>query len=590
MIWEMFNWRYLLPRFIVVGIVLLAVWLGLEPALKAFFVGVGERIVGAKVDINEVDASLANCDLTVRGVQIAHPNHQYLNLLECETASFNMSTTGLLQRRLIVREAQLSGVRFNTPRTKSGEVDLPPLLTGGLPDEFDTKLAKLGGRALREFTSVIEQDLRNDLVSIQLCQELGARWPADVDRLVERADALRKEIETFRQSIDPSVKNVAGVAESFPDKLAELERLRKETNRLRYDLGDLAEQIGRDRDAIAIARRHDEEVIKRKLKLRDLDSQSVSEYLLGEELSGQTCELIRWIKLARRYWPREVELPESERSNGEDITFPGLTPHPKAFVEKLRLDGTFRNGERDVAWKGEILNLTTDPAASGKPMIIRAQTQGARALVMEATLDRTGSVPRDRVVISFPHLAHPQRSFGREDQLAIVIAPGNSQVWAELNLIGDDLTGRILVQQLEVQLAAQLPPRYGPQVSQRISTALQNINTLQAEVLVNGSLDKPTWQLRSNLGPQVATGLTSALQAELASRQVQIGRTLDKYLVDQQVEFERIVAIKRQAALAKLDLNAHEVEDLKELVAGSIRIPGIGRLEDLQLKNPFMRR
>lgn len=593
MIARMIQWRYLLPRLIVASIVSLVVWLGLEPALKAFMVGVGERIMLAKVDIEKVDASLTKCDLSVHGVQIAHPNHPHLNLIECDTASFDVATSSILQRRLLVRDAHLSGVRFNTPRGKSGEVELPPLVTGHLPDEFDTKLAKLGGRALREFAAVVEQDLRDDLVSIQLCQELGARWPADLEKMVAQADSLRKQIDDFRKSIDPSVKNVAGMAESFPDKIAEVERLRRETNKLRFELGDIAEQMARDRDAIAIARKHDEEVIKRKLKLRDLDPQAVSEYLLGEELSNQTCELVRWIKLARRYWPREVELPESERSNGEDITFPGLRPHPKALVEKLRMDGTFRRGDRDVAWRGEIFNLTTDPSVTGKPMVIRAQTQGSRALILEATLDRTGKEPRDRIVISFPQLMQPQRTLGRVDQLAVSVAPGQSQVWAELSLVGEELTGRVVVLQNDLHLTAQLPERFGTKITQRVATALDDVRSLQAEVRLTGTLDKPSWQLRSNLGPQVSTGLTTALRAELDERQVQLASMLDQFLLDQQAAFDKLVSAKQQEVLAKLDLNTHEVDDLKQVVAGRVRLPSlglpnIGKLEDL--KNPFMRR
>lgn len=589
MILRLLNWRYLAPRLAIMAIATLVIWFGFEPLLHQFMVGVGQRIVRAKIDIDGVDVSLRGCDLKLHHVQVANPQSPSRNLLECDEASFDLDSVSLLQRRLMVHEARMSGVRFNTPRTTSGKVDLPALLPSDLRDDLEAQLAQLSSSALTQFVEIIEQDLKDELVSLRLAEELAARWPVEYEQLLEQATTLRKEAQELQQRLHESARDPALAASTFPDRVREVEELRRKLTRMQYDLGDIREQIDRDRQAIEIARRYDEQTIRKKLALAELNPQELSEYLLGEELSQQTSELLYWIRLARRWWPSEVDLPEAERSSGEDIVFPGLKPLPKALVEKMQLDGVFTRGNREIAWRGEIQNLTCDPAALGKPMIIRAETFGDRPLVMRATLDRTGEVPRDSITINLPKYPVPSRTLGDAERLALGVSSGHLQIWAQLDLVGEQLSGRVLVQQADLKLSPALPPKLATNLGPRFESVVKDVNKLQTEVLLTGTLDTPHWKLKSNLGPQLASGLSGALSAELAEREKALAATLEQYLLAQQTKLDELLAAQQQKVLAQLHLGLADVDTLKRRVAGRVQVPGT-RLEDLPINNPFLRR
>lgn len=588
MITHLVNWRFLLPRVVIVVVAFIVISFAIEPVLHGFFTKFGERIIRAKIDIKHVDVSLTNADLAIRGVQVANPRSLDRNLIECESATFDIVTSSVLQRRLRVREASLKGVRFNTPRTKSGKVDLPPIHVD--IDNLDADLSQLSTNALRQFARIIALDLQNELVSVQLLKELSARWPDELRQLEGKVTAYIEQVQALSQSLEGSLKNPLGSAVAYPQKLEEVERLRREYYHLKDELDRIVEQAARDQDAVAIARRHDEGIIRRKLALRELNAQELSEYLLGEELNEQTRSMLRWIKLARRYWPSDVELPSAERYSGEDIIFPGLKPLPCALVDRMRLDGTIANGNTVVAWRGEVRNLTTDPGIVGQPMVIRAETQGKQPLLIEATLDRTTSVARDHVVLSLPKLQQPARTLGNPEQLAVAMAPGEMLLWAELHLEGEKLTGRMLVQQKNLQLTTRLPPQYGERIALRVQSAASTVDSLQAQVLLAGTLDKPTWKLQSNLGPQLASGLTGALRAELESRQQEISATLDQYLAAEQAKLADCMQAEQNRVTEKLALSSQEMEGLKRVVAGRLKLPGGGRLDDLPFHNPFTRR
>jgi uncharacterized protein (TIGR03545 family) len=592
MILRMLNWRYLTLRVAILALAMLVAWFGFEPLLHHFLVGVGQRIVRAKIDIDEVQASLSRCDLKLHHVQVANPRSPSRNLVECDEASFDVDSWALFARRLVVHNARLSGVRFNTQRTTSGEVDLPKLLPTDLRDELESQLAQLSSAALKQFVQIIEQDLKDDLVSIQLAEELAARWPAEYRRMLAEAEALRIQAHELQARLTESTRDPSLAASSFPQRVREVEDLRRELNRLQSDLGDVRDQISRDREAVEFARRHDEQTIRKKLSLTQLDPQELSEYLLGEELSDKTSEILYWIRLARRFWPRDVELPAAERSSGEDILFPGLTPRPNALVEKMQLDGVFMRGTREIAWRGEIQNLTCDPVAHGQPMVIRAETFGDRPLTLQASLDRTGKVPRDAVVISIPKYPLPARTLGDPERLALGASAGNLQIWAQLELVGDQLTGRVLLQQPELHLTPALPAKLAGNLGPRFERVVGDVRQLQAEVLLSGTLDEPAWTLHSNLGPQLATGLSAALAAELAEREQALATALQTYLAAQQTRLDERLAVEQQKVLDQLHLGLADIDTLKRRVAGRVPLPG-GKgvnVEDLPVLNPFLRR
>jgi uncharacterized protein (TIGR03545 family) len=489
-----------------------------------------------------------------------------------------------------VREARLSGVRFNTRRSKSGKVDATTLTGVDFDDDLDTQLKSLSNTALRHFARIIAQDLKDELISIQLSQQLAARWPEEYRKLQERAEQFAQRVAQIQTEIENLNDNRPGIATSFPERVAEVERLKQEVLALGKEMDRITEQALRDRDAIAIAQRYDQETIRRKLTLRPLDPQELSEYLLGEELAEKTREMVGWIKLARRYWPSDLDLPEAERSRGEDIVLPGIKPLPRAIVEKLHLDGTIQNGNQSVAWRGEILHLTTEPALTGQPMQIRAETLGDSPLRIHAILDRTTNVARDRIVLSLPALEQPQRTLGNPEQLAVAIAPGKVQLWAELNLEGEKLSGRMLLQQPDPQLTTQLAPKLGARLAGRSQSATSHVQKLQAEVKLSGTLDKPSWELQSNLGPQLASTLHEALQAELDVRCLELTETLDNYLASEQEKLTQLLAAEQQKVTDKIAAGTLEIEGLRRQVAGRIKLPGLGGRDDLPFSNPFTRR
>jgi uncharacterized protein (TIGR03545 family) len=109
-----------------VAAVLLSAFLGIfkDPMLKWGFKKAARAAAGAKVDIGSVKTSLLHGRLVLSRVAIADKTEPMKNLVSFDTAQFQFSPSAALRAKIVFPEASVTGLRFGTPRKKSG------LLTG----------------------------------------------------------------------------------------------------------------------------------------------------------------------------------------------------------------------------------------------------------------------------------------------------------------------------------------------------------------------------------------------------------------------------------------------------------------------------
>ena len=105
-------------------VVLVAVgWLLLaDRIVKNALQSAGTRVVGAQVDIRKADLSLFPAGLTLIGLQVTNPQQPMQNAVEAERIAMSLDAPAMLQRKILIEELTLEGVRLNTPRKSSGAV------------------------------------------------------------------------------------------------------------------------------------------------------------------------------------------------------------------------------------------------------------------------------------------------------------------------------------------------------------------------------------------------------------------------------------------------------------------------------------
>lgn len=572
----MIRWGYLIPRLILVAALAAFLGFGLAPLLRWSIVTYGSKALGARIDIETLGLSLARADLELGGVQVANPASPAKNLFRATRVQLDLDRDALLQKRLVVRDGRISGLRLDDVRSSSGA--LAESGSEDLWEGFDE--AAFRKQWLTPIAGRLREELESELMTPGLCRELMDHWPneyrrmeAEIDTLKDRVADLKELVREIRES--RAIPN----PERIQQTAAEIAQTRSDLERMPGDMRRMGEQVQQDAKAMQEAKDHDVAYLRSKLTLESLNGQTLTHYLLGREQAARLQELLAWVQWSRRCIPHRREFAQPERLRGRTIRFGDARPSPQVLFERLAVEGDFLDGGQYLPFTGTVTDVTTQPALHGRPATVVIEAHGKTPLRVSAVLDRTGTTPHDRLVVDLPSLDMPARKLGRAEELALAVAPGRAAVKLEIDLRDDSLAGQLVYAQKDVRLETVLAASYGGDAVQtRVNQALQQVQQLSVTLDLAGTLRRPSARLHSDLGPQLAEGLNTAVRQELQTRVDQLTGRINREVTDQLGKLDQLVSARSNELLARLNVPRAELEKLTAPVAGQWNLDQISKL------------
>jgi uncharacterized protein (TIGR03545 family) len=385
---------------------------------------------------------------------------------------------------------------------------------------------------------------------------------------------LRDLYENLRQ-------NPLGEANKIQQRLAQFDEIRQEIPRLRADWERLQQQARRDREAIDMARHHDVALVREKLdalRMKQPDPAQLAEFLLGEQFTNRLQELALWAREAREFYTLAYGRPDLNRRQGRgtEISFLRGPRRPGLLFQSLTLDGCGRFADQDIQFLAQIRNLTPDPKLLGQPILCQFRCRGTAEFQAQATIDCTGETPREHLVVNCPRWVQPRRVLGKEGKLALEMSPGAAHVWLELDLVADRLCGRLIWKQDDARFVSLVDSqRTGARLAEHLRAVASDIHGLQAVVQLTGTLQRPRFQLHSDLGPQLAQGIHHAVQRELDFRRDQLTQFAQKNLQKGLEEFDQLLQDKQQELQAAIQRGEQELEKAKQKLLAKYNVPDL---------------
>jgi uncharacterized protein (TIGR03545 family) len=504
----------------------------------------------------------------LRDLRIADPRRPMKNLVQAEEVSLDFEANALLRQRFIVQEGKISGLRIDTERTTSGELDSSGqsdwrLSGGNLPELSFEWLDQLAGVLRGQLEEEIGQ-----LESVQLVNELIDRWPAEYQRLEARIDLLKTRIDRVRRTFETRIGDPLQAVDAYRKAAVELDAIHQELLALGTQVDGLPREALQDRDAVVAAGRRDALYVRQRVETFNVDAESLSQYLLERELRERITTLAGWIGWARQNLAESDDSIEPARGRGLDVVFDGARSYPDFLVRRLAVDGEAAIGPQSFRFLGIVSGLTHQPKVYGEPAVVQVELSGPATVRMEVVVDRSGETPHDRFVINCPSLEMPERRVGREDRFAITVSPGSMHVWMSVDLAGDRLSGQFLLKQDGVELRPQVAASSGAApFAADLEAVLGNVQSLEIAADLKGTLGDPGWRFQSNLGPQLAEGLNLAVRRQLENRRDQLAQLAASKIDEQLVRLEDLIRAGQESALAKLDLGEDDLKQLSRTVA-----------------------
>ncbi len=554
-----FRFQYILPRIVLIVALLLATEVGSGYFVRWGLIAGGEASVGAKIEIGQVETSLLKTRLLITDLAVANPSSPMKNLMEADRVEIDFSSPALLRKNLIADYGIVSGLRFSTPRETSGALpDRPTSPEKTNQENWLAPLAKEKAQGwLTDLESRFSVDIRDQLESVRLAEEMAQRWPVKYQQFEIAAREIKADAKRLEERARVARKNPLRNMEFLAQLPQETSKLRRSLRDLQAQLAQLPAELAADRDAVLAARLQDEQLIREHLELDALDAQSLTNYLLGEQITGPVGEAISWIRWARQLVPARGSKTPAASGRGEDIFFPGSKRLPDFLVRTLRLEGAGRMGGQPVQLVGVVRDWTTQPELHSQPTTLELTTTGGMPLSIKARLDRATEVPYDEYFVDSSGMVLPKLKLGNQGPLRLSVAPSTANLSVRIQIHGDRLRGSLQITQRGLEIEPTLPPNLlGGRMQSVLAQSVSRIDQSQTEVTLGGTLDAPRMRFTSTLGTELAQAIQQAA--------TDVARA----------EADRLVAQGRQEVDAQLAKFTGQFEKFQSKLAGEMAGPG----------------
>ena len=537
---RLLHWQYIVPRVLLVIVALMGLQYVCGLAARSLAVRSGEAVLGARVEVGYSRVSLADRQVVFNDLRIADPHRPSQSFLEADRCEWKLAAAPLAHKRAVVESGRVSGLRIGPPADIGAK---SKSLTGAAERTaawFQDDADLVAGKWLKSLNEQFTLELVKQFDAVQRTDVFCAEWSKQSASLDSRLQELDNRATALQDAVEAAQANPLRNDKLLDDLRKQIAALQKESAAFRADVDKLPDLLENGRRAIVCARRHDDDVIGQRLHFEPVEANALTAYLLREQTARQLNQLVGWLRWLHNAAPvGRALVPDQKR--GENVLFAGCRPEPGVLIRSLQFEGVTRIGKQPVELRGLVTNFASEPQLHNEPLRLRVVGSGSMPLELQATIDRTGQVARDELLIDCQGVLLPPVSLGRSDQLEMQLAPSVGSLSLSIVVEGEKLTGDVQMVQQQVQVTPVLNGSGGNALTSSMGETLGHVNSIATRLSLNGTLDEPKCVMWSNLGAAVAEalkrGLHRAGDQHAHDLLVEAGRRVDERLaeVDRQV-------------------------------------------------------
>ena len=514
------RWQGVIVFVVIAGALGIFWMLILDGLVKRTIEKTGELIVGAQVDVHDVDVTLVPLAMTLNGLEVTNPEAPATNSIECGRIAFSLDSLNLLRRKTIINEMAVEGVRFDTPRKRPGRVS-----------KREQEKAEEGrtvfGLAIK--TPNIKEILQNEnLESIKLIettradlQKRKAEWQKRIEEMPDKAaiDAYKARVEKVRQSktdLLGAASQVAEVRAIRRDLEQDLDRVKNVSTAFKSDLAASKNVLEKAEQAPL----NDVRRLRDKYSISPAGLANISELLFGDQLSSWIRSGLLWYNRLQpvveraKAQKKDVTVVKPVRGKGVDVRFREFRPLPDFLIDRSAISAETAAG----VLAGTIRNITPDQNVLGIPLTFALsgeKLKAAKAISITGSFNHIVPVsPKDIARLSVSGFRVQDLVLSKNKDLPIAMKEG----LVDFNIDGS------FTQALKANITANISSavmNIGGDESNNpfvtaVKSALSKVTKFSISADIAGSLENYTMNVSSDLDRILKNAVGSVVQEQSA--------------------------------------------------------------------------
>jgi len=542
---------------IILGFIFSDKWL--ERRIEA----IGTSLIGARVEIDNLDLSLIGLHVRWDSLQAANPNNTMRNIITTGPTEFDMQFAPLLRKKVIIDNIRMLNVSSGTQRTMDGAVEKKRRVKSQSPNIFSKTIERLRREA--SAAPVWNVDALANINLDSVLSMIKTFSPQKIDSLkIVLAETYDKWDSAFAQAnwnddfaylgsrlnaIDPSsIKTLDGLQAAY----ATLEKVHtridslgsyvsKTRTHLNSDLKETTRQaalvddwIKTDYDnALALA------------KLPGLDKTSIARFLFGDRITTQTLTILGLLDRARRFShqfasdkPKKQKPP---RMKGQTIYFASKQRLPDFWIKNIELSGHSASG---LHLTGQVRNIVSNQRLIGQPLTISINGKNSAGAVsnLEGELNHFGELPVEGFSVSTKNIPLKNIKLSDSKLLPGELVSGKGDLGVHFEAKGESLNASLDFAAAETSLMFE--SESSDPLQQTLRNILQNTKTIKIKTTLESSAERTRLVMTSNLDELFSQEIESIVGEQVNKVRTAIEDKVAREVSSVQKDFDAFVAAK----------------------------------------------
>lgn len=534
--------------------------------LRKTFEFAGYHLLGAEVDIDDLETSFIKGTFRVQGIQVTNAEKPSHNMVKIGDIRFGVLWDALLRAKFVVDEMAVEQIEIDVPRKSPGRVKPPDpskepdgpsageklkdQALGKVEDKYNKNVlgdlaAILGGADSQAQVGKIEASLP----SKARLKELEAEYQAKSKLWQEKVQSLPKgpEIQALGDRLGKvKIKDFKSPQE-LQQSLSEIDSIVKEAdakyklvqstgNDLNSDLKALDQGL-KDLDAMV---KKDIKDLEARFKIPSLDAKSLSKSIFYPYMEPYLAKFYRYKGLAEKYVPPNVmnknkDKPENiqprPRDKGITYEFTHAKSYPLFWVKKISVSSKASNAS---PFTGDLSGLITDVTSNqpliGRPTIAKLEGDFPGMQVSDflgkLTIDNTKEISRIGYEFGVGSYAMSGKELVQSPDVQLAFKKANGSLRSTGELVGlKDFKFELQNQfkNVDYQIASKTPA-----AEEILKAIFASLPAISLEADGSGVLPGISLNINSNLGPELSKAFEKQLQAKLAEARAKLQAFVDE--------------------------------------------------------------
>jgi len=588
------------------GLIFLATLVAIFIALSMFFIDkwiesglekAAQAIVGARVEIDNLDFSLTGLSIKWDRLQVTDPNNTMRNLIETGRTAFKMNAPALFRKRYIIEEMTLVDVRTGTSRKYDGALPKTLKKKKTKPDVID----KVKHRLNKEIDKLPVMNFNLDAIKRKLNLD-SLIVMADL-KMVKRLDSAKTDIiqtskkwEAFYRDFHPDedLKKIRAdfanidpkQIKTIPELISTLEKVKsaqKTLNMLSETVTVRYKEIHTDFDQISTYAKNvndwfneDYHNILAKAKIPDLTVRDIGKILFGGTIVKQVTRYLEYLQMIRKHIPKKAKESEKkkQRMAGQTIHFPDRYGWPEFLIKKIHLSGQTGTTVKQpgLVMSGNVVGITSQPWIYGKPTVInlKAIQENKLSGIFAAVLDHTTEISSDSFNIHFKNVSLNNVKIHKTPYLPSKIRRGKADFNSLVRFENETILAQINIKARDLDFDFRQVQTDNKFV-EIVQEVINSIKVLTLDTKISSEGDNLDFKMDSNLDELVSRKLKGIGTKALTDAKNKIRTRLDEIRNKKLAEVDKIFNVKRNEIVEKIDTHKERVDQEKAKIENKIK-------------------